>query len=163
MLLAMLPHVCIWRWTQRVFFCFVRAGDWHRAGVPSGEYHPLLEGERGKEVHEEDERQPEAPARLRYGERQGSPRQSGRVSPVARAAAGKRCSGRFCGCYGRGGCIPFRTAVPFWGQTTQIPSNLSPKWDCSSKRVNQHTRRIYLKTLLVLVWRSRFGDKPLRF
>ena len=24
----------------------------------------------------------------------------------------------------------FRTAVPFRGQTTQILSNLSPKWDC---------------------------------
>ena len=38
---------------------------------------------------------------------------------------------------------PFRTAVPFWGQTTQILSNLSPKWDCGPKRVNKR-----LKTLL---------------
>ena len=28
--------------------------------------------------------------------------------------------------------IPFRTAVPFWGQTTQISSSLSPKRDCCS-------------------------------
>ena len=28
---------------------------------------------------------------------------------------------------------PFRTAVPFWGQTTLISSNLSPKRDCGSK------------------------------
>ena len=30
---------------------------------------------------------------------------------------------------------PIRTAVPFWGQTGQILSNLSPKRDCSPKRV----------------------------
>ena len=30
---------------------------------------------------------------------------------------------------------PFRTAVPLWGQTTQISSSLSPKRDCGSKRV----------------------------
>ena len=31
---------------------------------------------------------------------------------------------------------PSRTAVPFWGQTTQIPSSLSPKRDCGPKRAN---------------------------
>ena len=31
---------------------------------------------------------------------------------------------------------PFRTAVSFWGQTSQVPSTLSPKRDCGSKRVN---------------------------
>ena len=31
---------------------------------------------------------------------------------------------------------PFRTAVPLWGQTTQILSSLSPKRDCGSKGVN---------------------------
>ena len=31
---------------------------------------------------------------------------------------------------------PFRTAVPFWGQTSQISSSLSPKRDCGSKGVN---------------------------
>ena len=31
---------------------------------------------------------------------------------------------------------PFSTAVPFWGQTSQIRSNLSPKRDCGTKRVN---------------------------
>ena len=30
---------------------------------------------------------------------------------------------------------PFRTAVPFWGQTSQISSSLSPKRDCGSKAV----------------------------
>ena len=30
---------------------------------------------------------------------------------------------------------PFRTAVPFWGQTCQISSGLSPKRDCGSKGV----------------------------
>ena len=31
---------------------------------------------------------------------------------------------------------PFRTAVPFWGQTSQIFSSLSPKRDCGFKGVN---------------------------
>ena len=31
---------------------------------------------------------------------------------------------------------PLRTAVPFWGQTTQISSSLSPKRDCGPKGVN---------------------------
>ena len=30
---------------------------------------------------------------------------------------------------------PFRTAVPFWGQTTLVTSYLSRKRDCSSKRL----------------------------
>ena len=30
---------------------------------------------------------------------------------------------------------PFRTAVPFWGQTTQSSSSLSPKWDFGPRRV----------------------------
>ena len=30
----------------------------------------------------------------------------------------------------------FRTAVSFWGQTTQILSNLSPKRDCGPRRVS---------------------------
>ena len=34
---------------------------------------------------------------------------------------------------------PFRTAVPFWVQTTQIRSSLSPKRDCGSERVNRQT------------------------
>ena len=33
------------------------------------------------------------------------------------------------------GCNPFRTAVPFWGQITQSLTDLSPKRDCSTKRV----------------------------
>ena len=32
---------------------------------------------------------------------------------------------------------PFRTAVPFCGETTQISSSLSPKRDCGSKRVER--------------------------
>ena len=35
---------------------------------------------------------------------------------------------------------PFRTAVPFWGQTSQIPSSLSPKRDWGSKRVKLATK-----------------------
>ena len=31
------------------------------------------------------------------------------------------------------GCNPFRTEVPFWRQTTQSPSSLSPKRDRSPK------------------------------
>ena len=34
---------------------------------------------------------------------------------------------------------PFRTAVPFWGQTIQSPSTLSPKRDCGSKGVKRDT------------------------
>ena len=30
---------------------------------------------------------------------------------------------------------PFRTAVPFWGQSSQIPSSWSPKRDCGTERV----------------------------
>ena len=33
---------------------------------------------------------------------------------------------------------PFRTAVPFWGQTSLISSSLSPKRDCGSKGVNSN-------------------------
>ena len=32
----------------------------------------------------------------------------------------------------------FRTAVPFWGQTTQISSSLSPKRDCGPEGVNSY-------------------------
>ena len=32
------------------------------------------------------------------------------------------------------GCLAyFRTAVPFWGQSTWSLTGLSPKWDCGSK------------------------------
>ena len=30
---------------------------------------------------------------------------------------------------------PFRTAVPFWGQTASNLTGLSPKWDCGSEGV----------------------------
>ena len=33
--------------------------------------------------------------------------------------------------HGTGFLKPFRSAVPFWGQTTQISSVLSPERDCS--------------------------------
>ena len=32
---------------------------------------------------------------------------------------------------------PLRTAVSFWGQTTQIPSSLSPKQNCDAKRAKK--------------------------
>ena len=35
---------------------------------------------------------------------------------------------------------PFRTAVPFWGQPSQILSNFSPKRDCGSKGVKVERR-----------------------
>ena len=35
------------------------------------------------------------------------------------------------------------TAVPFGGQTILIPSDLSPKRDCSSKRVKSYAHRTY--------------------
>ena len=36
---------------------------------------------------------------------------------------------------------PFTTAVPFWGQSARILSNLSPNRDCGSKRVKHHHHR----------------------
>ena len=33
---------------------------------------------------------------------------------------------------------PFRTAVPFWVQISQILSNMCPERDCGSKRVNDY-------------------------
>ena len=56
---------------------------------------------------------------------------------------------------------PFRTAVPFGGQTTQIPSSLSPKRDCSSKRdkgtvgwvlVQDHPLDKQKKVVFSLIW-----------
>ena len=38
----------------------------------------------------------------------------------------------------------FRTAVPFWGQVTQIPSNLSPKRDCGPKRVRGKPKTVLI-------------------
>ena len=35
----------------------------------------------------------------------------------------------------------FRTAVSFWGQTTQIMGSLSPKRDCSTKMVQKNDLR----------------------
>ena len=44
---------------------------------------------------------------------------------------------------------PFRTAVPFWGQTTLILSKLSPKRDCGPKRASiKHGRRRDMPTHL---------------
>ena len=68
---------------------------------------------------------------------------------------------------------PFRAAVPFWGQTTNSLSSLSPKRDCGSKGVNS----IIAKTpfvvrghvllvgagLTLLEAQSHLGDKPLKF
>ena len=52
--------------------------------------------------------------------------------------------------------FPCTTAVvPFWGQTSQIPSGLSPKWDCSPKRVETHPKR-FVAFLLVFHFSSRF-------
>ena len=46
---------------------------------------------------------------------------------------------------------PFRTAVPLWEQTTQISSNLSPKRDSGSKRVNMNIYiYIYINTTYIL-------------
>ena len=37
--------------------------------------------------------------------------------------------------YGRGSSLDlFRTAVPFWGQSTQISSSQSPKRDCGTRK-----------------------------
>ena len=48
---------------------------------------------------------------------------------------------------------PFRTAVPFWGQTIQSPTSLSPHRDCGYKGVNitaMYYQVFYIFLLLVL-------------
>ena len=40
---------------------------------------------------------------------------------------------------------PFRTAVPFWGQTAQISSSLSPKRDCGPKWVKRSDRTLCVR------------------
>ena len=47
---------------------------------------------------------------------------------------------------------PFRTAVPFRGQTSQISSSFVPKRDCGSKRVNTAVLLVVLGHLL-FCWR----------
>ena len=57
---------------------------------------------------------------------------------------------------------PFRTAVPLWGQTSQISSTLSPKRDCGSKGVKKINKmlpwyavsRVYRRTMQchVIYW-----------
>ena len=37
--------------------------------------------------------------------------------------------------------LTFRTAAPFWGQTSQISSSFVPKRDCGSKGVNINKNR----------------------
>ena len=49
--------------------------------------------------------------------------------------------------------IPFRTAVPFWGQTARFSSSLSPKRDCGPNRVDSGRvggDRTYVKNVLLL-------------
>ena len=55
---------------------------------------------------------------------------------------------------------PFRTAVPFWGQTTQILSSLPPKRDCGSKRVNPMSSETPSTLGTAVLF---FGDKPVKF
>ena len=38
---------------------------------------------------------------------------------------------------------PFRTAVPFWGQTSHISSSLSPKRDSGPKGVNREVHSTF--------------------
>ena len=53
----------------------------------------------------------------------------------------------FSGCY----LIPFRTAVSFWRQSTQILSSFSSKRDCGTKRVNRCVYRRSGRCLMVAV------------
>ena len=57
--------------------------------------------------------------------------------------------------------FPFRTAVPFWGQTTQISSILSPKRDRGPKMVKAYLE--LSKGLTLLEPQSRSGDNPVKF
>ena len=45
------------------------------------------------------------------------------------------------------GLNPFRTAVPFWGQTSQISSIFVPKRDCGSKGVKNGTPVVRTKKM----------------
>ena len=63
-------------------------------------------------------------------------------STCSRARGGSSSSSWFCCCNGSDGLNPFRTAVPFWGQSSQISSSFVPKRDSGSKGVNGHTTRI---------------------
>ena len=42
---------------------------------------------------------------------------------------------------------PCRTAVPFWVRSSQIPISLSPKRDCSSKRVNEECFSVFFSII----------------
>ena len=45
--------------------------------------------------------------------------------------------------------ITFRTAVSFWGQSSQISSGLSPNRDCGSKRDKQDPSTGYVRNFLL--------------
>ena len=49
---------------------------------------------------------------------------------------------------------PFRTAVPFWGQTTQISSSFSPKRDCGSTGVKGGSLSLFCRAPPV----SKYSD-----
>ena len=66
------------------------------------------------------------------------------------------------------GFNPLRTAVPFWGQTTQISNSLSPKRDCGSKGINSSPqlssdlRRSVATFVILIPWyciRSSIHDR----
>ena len=51
---------------------------------------------------------------------------------------------------------PFSTGVPFWGKNTLIPSSLSPKRDCGSKRVKEANRTNFFTRVATFFKRSFF-------
>ena len=52
--------------------------------------------------------------------------------------------------------IPFRTTVPFWGQTSQISSSLSPTRHCGTRRVEKERIRFVLSCSLFLLSPHKF-------
>ena len=52
---------------------------------------------------------------------------------------------------------PFRAAVPFWGQTTQNSTGVSPKRDCGSKRVKVVAQNCtYIYNIYICIRRKKY-------
>ena len=57
---------------------------------------------------------------------------------------------------------PFRTPVPFWGQTTYNLSILSPHtWDCGAKSVNEVSLFLFCQYYVRLVYLLTYWRKPI--
>ena len=71
---------------------------------------------------------------LEKSEVPGTGKFSGRIYALPMLGGGTKNTGRLLEM--RVGLTPFRTAAPFWGQSTWNLTGLSPLRDCGFKRVN---------------------------